>query len=268
MFNPAFRAKINQMIQEKARIIEHEPLTLNYYLLTLYSEHIAAHARPGQFVNVKVSDDLEPLLRRPISVHQVDREKASFKLLYEIVGPGTNVLAMRKRGEELNILGPLGSGFDLNKGTAMLVAGGMGVAPLTFLANEAARTVKDLHILIGSKIKSFVLLEDHFRSLGAHVHIATEDGSLGEKGLITALLQKLLSTHNSPLTTIYTCGPKAMLKEVSRIAKERNVPCQVSTEAYMACGIGACKGCAVETAGGYKMACKDGPVFNAEELKW
>jgi dihydroorotate dehydrogenase electron transfer subunit len=256
------------MIQEKARIIEHEPLTINYYLLTLYSEHIAANAKPGQFVSVKVSDELEPLLKRPISVHQVDREKGSFKLLYEILGPGTKALATRKPGEVLNILGPLGSGFNLNKGTNLLVAGGMGIAPLTFLANEAVKSAKDLHIFIGSKTKNFVLLEDHFRALGAHVHVATEDGSLGEKGLVTTLLTKVLATHTAPTTTIYTCGPKAMLKEISRIAKEHNVPCQVSTEAYMACGIGACKGCAVETVGGYKMACKDGPVFNAEELKW
>jgi dihydroorotate dehydrogenase electron transfer subunit len=144
----------------------------------------------------------------------------------------------------------------------------MGIAPLGFFAHEALKNKKKVHIFIGAKTKELVLCEDGLKLLGAEVTVATEDGSYGEKGLITDLLHSQLTTYNLQLTTIYSCGPKGMLKEVASIAKQNKIGCQISMEAYMACGIGACKGCPIETVNGYKMVCKDGPIFNAEEIKW
>jgi len=271
-------AKINQMIQENVRILEHEKLAPKYFLLTLSSDHISKSAKPGQFVNVKVSDGIIPLLRRPLSIHDVDAKNKTFKLLYEVVGPGTKILSARKVGEEISVLGPLGSGFKIEKDILILVAGGMGIAPLGFFAHEALKNKKKVHVFIGAKTKELVLCEDGLKLLGAEVTVATEDGSYGEKGLITDLLHSRLTTNNlsaeggsasgGQLTTIYSCGPKGMLKEVASIAKQNKIGCQISMEAYMACGIGACKGCPVETVNGYKMVCKDGPIFNAEEIKW
>jgi len=215
-----------------------------------------------------VTDEITPLLRRPLSIHHVDPKNKTFKLLYEVIGPGTKILSARKVGEEISVLGPLGSGFKIEKDILILVAGGMGIAPLGFLAHEALKNKKKVHVFIGAKTKELVLCEDGLKLLGAEVTVATEDGSYGEKGLITDILSSKLATAHLPLTTVYSCGPKAMLKEVAAIAKQNKVDCQISMEAYMACGIGACKGCPIETANGYKMVCKDGPVFNAEEIKW
>lgn len=256
------------MIQENVRVLEHTKVAPKYFLLTLSSEYVSANAKPGQFVNVKVSEGVVPLLRRPLSIHHVDSKKKTFKLLYEIIGPGTERLSTRKVGEKLSILGPLGSGFRIEKDIAILVAGGMGIAPLGFLAREALKNKKEVHIFIGAKTKELVLCEDGLKLLGAYVTVATEDGSHGKKGLVTDILSSKLKTQNSKLKTIYSCGPKAMLKEVASIAKKNGIDCQVSMEAYMACGIGACLGCPIETRMGLKMVCKDGPVFNAEEIKW
>ena len=256
------------MIQENVRILEQVKLAPRYFLLTLSSDHISKTAVPGQFVNVKVSDNISPLLRRPISIHHTDPKNKSFKLLYVVVGPGTEALSTRKAGEELSVLGPLGSGFKIEKDNLILVAGGMGIAPLCFLAHEALKNKKKVQAFIGAKTKGHILCEKMLKQLGAEVTVATEDGSYGKKGLITEALSSQLATNHLPLTTIYSCGPKAMLKEVAAIAKQNKIGCQVSMEAHMACGIGACKGCPVETVNGYKMVCKDGPVFNAEEIKW
>ena len=254
------------MIQENARVIDHKHLTANYFLLTLSSAHISKNALPGQFVNVKVSDDILPLLRRPISIHQADPKNNNFKLLYEVVGQGTNKLSQIKPGQEISVLGPLGNGFKSEKNTAILVAGGMGIAPLCFLARELSKQVKEIHVIIGAKTKDLVLCEEGVKALGAKVQVVTEDGSKGQKGLPTEALNELLKP-NIP-ATIYSCGPRAMLIAVSLLSEKYKVRCQISMEAYMACGIGACKGCAVDTNQGYKMVCKDGPVFNAKDIKW
>ena len=254
------------MIQENARVIDHKQLTANYFLLTFSSAHISKNALPGQFVNVKVSDDVLPLLRRPISIHQADPKNNNFKLLYEVVGQGTSKLSQVKPGEEISVLGPLGNGFKIEKNIAVLIAGGMGIAPLCFLAKEIAKQTKEIYAFIGAKTKDLIMCEEGLRALGAKVYPVTEDGSKGEKGLITDVLKNF--SVNGPRSTIYACGPQAMLKKIASIAEQKKIECQISMEAYMACGIGACKGCAVDTNQGYKMVCKDGPVFNAKDIKW
>jgi dihydroorotate dehydrogenase electron transfer subunit len=175
----------------------------------------------------------------------------------------------------------LGNGFDTRpttndqRPTTILTAGGMGVAPLLALAEELSCRSGALKVLVGAKTKKDILCENDFRKLGAEISIATEDGSRGYKGLVTSVLQKLLTTNDYRLSTIYACGPNAMLKTVAALARKHSMPCQISFEEHMACGIGVCLGCPVRTRvkgqgsrDEYKMVCKDGPVFNSEEIVW
>ena len=258
------------VLQTKAKVIKNVEVVENYYKMLLCSPRIAKAACPGQFLEVKVSEKDEPLLRRPISIHRVDG--TNVELLYQVVGRGTQALSRRKRGELLDIIGPLGSGFNYPSGivdrqTPILVAGGMGVAPLVFLAEKFMG--RRALALIGGRTKAHILCERDFRKYGCEVKVATDDGSRGFKGRVTDLLKDILrTTYHESRTTIYACGPKPMLKVISSLSKQKNIPAQVSLEEHMACGIGACLGCVVSTKAGQKRVCKEGPVFNADEVNW
>lgn len=260
------------MIQEDVLIIDQENISDRFFKITLKSNYITSKAKPGQFVNIKVSNTTDPLLRRPISIHKIIRESQTFELLYEVVGKGTVLLSQKTSLETINILGPLGNGFSLTKRpkeTAILVGGGIGIAPLYALAEKITKkTYRSVHVLIGAKTKSFILCESDFKNLGADVFISTEDGSYGKKGLITQTLDNLIHDLNLKNVDIFSCGPYPMLKSISEIADKHKSKCQMSFEANMACGIGACKGCAIKTNSGYKMVCKDGPIFDAKEINW
>jgi dihydroorotate dehydrogenase electron transfer subunit len=256
------------MMQLKAKIILNEKIKGDFFYCLLHTSEIARKALPGQFVNIKIDNALEPLLRRPFSIHRVKRN--NIEILYEVVGKATQILSQKKTGGSLDVVGPLGNGFNLKPKTRnltpILVAGGMGVAPLVFLAEKLAKA--KILILLGARTKKQILCEKEFQKYGGDVKIATDDGSCGFRGKVTELLQKTLSTVNCQLSTIYACGPRPMLKEISRISEKCNIPAQISLEEHMACGIGACLGCAVNTKQGYKRVCKEGPVFNAEEILW
>jgi len=254
--------------QIKAKIISQKKLKGNYWQLEFESKIIAKNALPGQFVNVKVNAGIEPLLRRPLSIHKV--KGAIIQLLYEALGPGTQILSSRKPGEFLDLIGPLGNGFNYSKFNKnavkknILIAGGMGVAPLIFLA-EKLKLSKPV-VLIGARTQEQILCLQEFKVLGAQVKLATDDGSVGFKGRVTDLLRNVL-TQVKP-QSIFSCGPHPMLKAVAQVARENKINAQLSLESHMACGIGACLGCAVLTRDGYKRACKDGPVFLSQELIW
>ncbi|MCK4352370.1 dihydroorotate dehydrogenase electron transfer subunit [candidate division WOR-3 bacterium] len=233
------------------------------FLLTLEDQHIAKTAKPGQFVSIRVTNSYEPLLRRPFSIHGVDKNK--FKIIYKVVGLGTKILSHYKQGEELDVIGPLGNGFETkNYKNLTLLAGGIGIAPLYFLATQEKE--KNLTILIGAKSKSQLLCKTEFSKLGKLL-IATEDGSSGKKGLVTDLLTSHFSLPTSHFSVIFACGPFPMLKFVRDYAIKHKIPCQLSLEGHMACGIGVCLGCAVSSKNGYKYVCKDGPVFWANEIE-
>jgi dihydroorotate dehydrogenase electron transfer subunit len=256
-------------VQVKAKIISNARLSGNYWHLEFESGLIAKHAVAGQFVNIRVADGLAPLLRRPISIHAVKASK--IKLIYEIIGKGTQVLSTRKPGEFLDIIGPLGNGFNYRyllakskKIKNILVAGGLGVAPLVFLA-EKLKKIKPL-VLIGAKTKNEILCAREFKALGCELKLATDDGSLGFKGKVTDLL-KIILDQIEP-AQVFSCGPRPMLKAVAKIVGEHKINAQFSLEEHMACGTGACLGCVVATKAGYKTVCKDGPVFSSEELVW
>ena len=265
------------MLQIDAKILINEEIAPERYKMVLSAPQIARQARPGQFIHVKVSDSYTPLLRRPFSVHRVEGQK--IELLYKVVGKGTEILSRKKRGEYLDILGPLGKGYWLPAATSrisdiILVAGGTGVASLLFLAESIAVPNSELSVLvlIGAKNREELLCEGDFRRLGCRVQVATENGTRGYKGLVSDLLEKCLPlSGDSSKRLVFACGPPEMLKRLGEISGRHRFPCQVSLEERLACGVGACLGCVVKAKGStytYKRVCKDGPVFDAGELIW
>jgi len=254
--------------QIKVKIISNQRLSGVFGRLEFESRIIAKRARPGQFLNIRVADALDPLLRRPLSIHQVKGSKV--EVLYEIIGKGTQILLTRRPGEFLEVIGPLGNGFNCawrakaGKRKNILIAGGMGVAPLVFLAQQF-KTTPPL-VLIGGRSKKQLLCVPEFKALGCSVKLATEDGSAGFPGRVTELLRSVLQEQEA--LNLFSCGPHLMLKAVAQIAQEHSIPAQLSLEEHMACGIGACLGCVVATKSGYKSVCKDGPVFFGDELTW
>lgn len=274
------------MKQLSVKILENKKVAAHAYRMRFLAPMIAKTAKPGQFIMVRVMDGFQPLLRKPFGVHSV--KDSSIDILYEVIGEGTKLLAQKKPGEYLDIIGPIGNGFDLASGPHILVAGGMGVAPLIFLAERLRKVkskkakVKNL-VLLGARTKSHVLCEKEFKKLGCDVKIATDDGSSGHKGYVTDLLKdaakrwghsagttrksREVSPQGVPII-VYACGPRMMLREISRISDRYEMPTQVSLEEHMSCGFGACLGCVVSTTDGYKRVCKEGPVFDARQIIW
>ena len=260
--------------EEQAEIVRQEQLTAEIFRLTLKAPEIAANARPGQFVMVQTTPCRDPLLRRPLSIHQTIGN-AQVQLLYKVVGKGTRLLAAMTPGQKLNLTGPLGRGFDFaGKQAICLVGGGMGIAPLYFLAREIMRTGRrppQCAVLLGARTAAeFGPLSQDFMEVGAtETHLATDDGSLGHHGFVAELLPQ----HLDPGLpwTVCTCGPHPMMRAVVSQCRKQGWECQVSLETMMACGISACLGCAIPRAdlsGPYLHVCKDGPVFKAEEVAW
>ena len=255
----------------KATILSNKKISHTYYKMTLDAPYIARIALPGQFVQIKCSDSLEPLLRRPFSIHRVN---GNIEILYETVGRGTEILSNKKEGDKIDVLGPLGNGFRLPRTTkieprAIIIAGGVGVAPLVYLAEELAKKYIKTIVLIGAKTKDLILCEKDFKKAVPEVYVSTDDGTYGSQGFVSKLFHKILKTVESRFdTVVYVCGPRGMLKCIAEICQERNFECQVSLEEKMACGTGVCLGCVVKTKSGNKLACKDGPVFDSSELLW
>lgn len=255
--------------QKKTQITRIERLTSDIVRLTLDSPDIASIAKPGQFVMVRTGNTKDPLLRRPFSISQTSNGK-HFQILFKVVGRGTSLLAHCREGEYLSVLGPLGKGFSIDCNSLnCLVGGGMGIAPLLFLAKMILRkcTKTPPLVILGARNQEELapLVED-FAELGLSVHPATDDGSLGHHGVVTDVLKNL--DLDSDCST-YVCGPHPMMTAVHLFCKERDFSCQVSMETSMACGMGACLGCIVPVEkGGYAHACSDGPVFDSKELLW
>ncbi len=257
----------------KTEIISNKKTAKDHYVMAVGTAYLAKNSRPGQFVNVKVREEgTDPLLRIPLGVHAI--EKKGIKLLYKVVGQATEILSKKRTGEALDILGPLGNGFDLapakRKEKIIVVAGGHGAAPLYALTEAIIKKRGEVEFFTGACTGEHIVCVKELRKIGAKVHVATEDGSKGKKGYVTDILREFLRKAKGEKgpEIIYSCGPRPMLREVAKCAKESNIPAQVSLDAYMACGIGACLGCAIETVSGYKLVCKDGPVFSAEEIRW
>lgn len=245
------------------RIKERHLLGEHYFSLVLQHPGNLPPIIAGQFVEVEVRHCREVLLRRPISIHDVDETANTLTLLIQIVGKGTRQLATLQVGDSLNLIYPLGHGFRLQGKQPLLVGGGAGIAPLLLLAKRYNAQGIRPTVLLGGRTRELIPVHHEFEPY-ATVACATEDGSLGERGLVTQH-----SLFNSNYDHVCTCGPTPMMKSVAHHARNRNISCEVSLENMMACGIGACLCCVCDTDEGHKCVCKEGPVFDSNLLtKW
>ena len=282
MDNKAHRGSIQVL---DCQILAHYQFEGDQYILTLDSPEIAKATKPGQFVHITVSDSLA--MRRPISIMSVDTDNGTFDLLYKVVGEGTRQLAERKIGEVLSIIGPIGNGFELtDKKLPLLIGGGVGMPPMIAIAQQMKDTNHDPFVILGSEVPFPFTPElskignpcpnaSHTMPLLEEWNVACRLASLQDyegvfKGYVTDLAREYLntlSTDDLAQVEVYSCGPHPMLEAVAKLAKEYDLPCQVSLEEYMACAVGGCAGCVVEvqtdTGPAMKRVCVDGPVFDA-----
>jgi dihydroorotate dehydrogenase electron transfer subunit len=289
-----------------ASVVFNRPISTAYRHLGLAAPGFPESFRAGEFVMVRPPWAGDPFLSRAFSIYRISGLASGggsaragsppvIEILYKVLGKGTQSLARMEPRQDVEILGPLGNAFTPpDAGTAaVLVAGGIGVPPIAALAaqiqNPKSKIQNNVHVFLGGKTSEDILCVKDFEEARARVHVTTEDGSLGTRGLVTDLLEPFLrggtqalwhpgtqassecQSAQVPRCRLYVCGPPGMLAAVARLAEESGVPCQVSVEANMACGFGACMGCAIEVKGdakGYKLVCKDGPVFDSREIVW
>lgn len=256
-------------------ITENKKICRDHYVISINKRFSGKAPGPGQFVNVLVEErGTDPLLRIPLGIHRI--RKNGISLLYKVVGQATEILSEKKRGEKIDILGPLGKGFVYEKRKKVsgeeihaLIAGGHGAAPLYALAEALRREGREVIVFLGAYCKEHIVMEKEFVKAGCAVHIATNDGSAGTIGMVTCLAKnKLMELAREKKINLYACGPWQMLSATAKIADEMEIRAQVSVDSYMACGTGVCRGCAVMTKQGYKLVCSDGPVFYSDEIIW
>ena len=251
---------------EHVTVVANDRVSEGVGLLILDAPHSAASVCPGQFVHLRIARGTDFLLRRPFSVYRASGER--IEILYQVLGAGTRFLAEVQPNDRMDLLGPLGTGWHIPDDTAhaLLVAGGLGAAPLGMLAEDLAARGVAVTVAAGAPCEDRLLGRDLFERVARRVVVATDDGSCGTHGFVTGVCESLL--REGRFDVIYTCGPEVMQRIVASQAAAVDVPCQVSLERLMACGIGACLSCVVRTTSGQKRACVDGPVFPAEEVLW
>ncbi len=252
------------MINEISPVVGVRPVGDGMFVLGFRAPRIAAAATPGQFVNIKADVSYDPLLRRPFSISRVVGD--TVEVIFNVVGKGTDVLAHKRTGDTVDVLGPLGVGYGLDGdiGTALLVCGGLGVAPMPMLTEALAARGIAVRTFVGARSKGWLAL-DHL----VNVTIATDDGSAGFHGTIVACLEQALDAAPAVKPKIFACGPNRMLEALAAAAQQRGIPCEAALECAMACGIGICQGCPVEMTTGdrkYNLVCKDGPVFDVTRI--
>jgi dihydroorotate dehydrogenase electron transfer subunit len=250
---------------EDLKVIENKRLNNDFFVLELAGDIKIPEFKPGQFAQVKVEGSSDTFLRRPISIHDVDYSKNTFKLLIQVAGKGTKKLSELKSGDSLNLIYPLGNSFSLPSDgeQVLLVGGGCGIAPLLYMGRYLKSKGFMPDILLGFRNSSRIIEFDEYLKIGK-VFVTTEDGSMGEKGYVTG--HSVFSERQ--YSRIYCCGPDNMMKTIGAYCKKKNIFCEVSLENLMACGIGACLCCVVDTVKGNLCTCIDGPVFNVNDLKW
>lgn len=248
------------------KVIGNNRLNNDFFIIELSGDQKLPEMKPGQFAQVRVDGSPTTFLRRPISLHDVDYGTNTLKLLVQVAGDGTRRLSQLNKGEYVNLIYPLGNSFTMpgQNEKIILVGGGCGVAPLLFLAKTLKAAGFSFDILLGFRNKERIIEYDRYLALGK-VYLTTEDGSIGEKGFVTT---HSVMSENSNYDRVYCCGPEGMMKAVARWSKQNNAECEVSLENLMACGIGVCLCCVVDTTKGHLCTCTDGPVFNIKDLKW
>lgn len=259
--------------QVLADLVKKEEIVSGVYKFSLKAENIVKQAKPGNFVEIRITDQTEPFLRRPISIHNLDRENGILEIIFQIKGKGTELLARKQVGEKVDVIGPLGYGtFKLeNYKKIAVIGGGIGIFPLYELLKQAKENGVETGVYLSFRNKDLVMLEKEFGEITSNLNISTDDGSYKNKGFAIDFLKK--DMEKEKYECIYACGPTPMLRAVKNYAVENNINCQVSLEEKMACGLGVCLGCAVKTAKSPKEApeyfhvCKGGPVFNAKDVE-
>ena len=251
---------------ERVEVLGNERLTEGVGLLSLHAPRVSADVRPGQFVHLRVTAGADFILRRPFSVHRA--HGGTIEILYQVLGRGTRELSLKEREDSMDALGPLGSGWRVPVGAAhaLVVAGGLGVAPMGMLLEELARRGVAATVALGAPTAERLLALDVLEANARQVELATDDGSRGAQGPVTDVARELIA--RSTPDVVFACGPEAMARIVCEEAGASGIPCQVSLERLMACGIGACLSCVVSTTGGLRRACVEGPVFDAADLLW
>lgn len=252
------------------KLVKKEQLKQDIFKFSVEAKNMAQNSKPGNFVEIKVSDTTEPFLRRPISIYNVDKENGIIEFIFQVKGKGTEILAKKSEGDLIDIIGPLGNGtfkFENFKKIA-IIGGGIGIFPLYELAKNA-KEVADVNVYLGFRNKELVVLEEEFSKVSNKLTITTDDGSYKTKGFAINEMKK--DIEEEKVDCIYACGPLPMLKAVREYAIQENIPCQISLEEKMGCGIGACLGCAVRLANTeepkYLHVCKAGPVFEAKDVE-
>ena len=252
-------------IQNKYKVLINEKLSPQYWRMVFAAPGLAAQVKPGQFVHIRTDDQgLQPFFRRPFSVYRAQKD---VEIFYDVVGPGTKLLSLKKKGDLVDVLGPLGTPFEMpppNTKQVVLIAGGIGIAPMLILSDVLKKKKLDLILLFGSRDRQHVYPLQEFKDNGVKVHIATDDGSVGSKGRVSVLFDKIEKDPDK--TFIYTCGPNPMMRAVQAFAAKQGILGQAACEEIMACALGACLGCSIETKAGFKTVCYDGPAFNLDEV--
>jgi dihydroorotate dehydrogenase electron transfer subunit len=235
------------------------PVAEGHHLLLL--EAGSRTSTPGQFVNVRVGDGYDPLLRRPFSIFS--HEGTEISIVVKTVGRGTELLSSRSPGP-IDVIGPLGRGFSAAPGRVLIAGGGVGNAPLHYLALELAKSGCEITYLYGVRTAGQLFMEDRFRRAATRCIVVTDDGSAGEKGMVTDLASRILSEET--FDRIYACGPAPMMRAIASLAG--GTPVEVSVENYFGCGTGLCSGCSIDTDRGPCRSCVDGPVFDGASIRW
>ena len=260
-------------VKLQAKLLDKIKLKEDVFHFKVQAPEIAQIAKPGQFIEIRVSKNTEPFLRRPISIHNLDKEKGILEFIFQVKGEGTKILSKKNIGDDIDIIGPLGSGtfkYDKYQNIAV-IGGGIGVFPLYELCKEAKKDKKNVNTYLGFRSKDFVLLENDFKNVSDNLIITTDDGTYANSGFAINYLEK--DIDEGKVDSIYACGPLPMLKAVRELAIKKDIPCQISLEERMGCGLGVCLGCAVKTAKSpkenpeYLHVCKGGPVFNAKDVE-
>lgn len=256
---------------EKGLVVCHRQVTSSMYEIEMIAPAISKECEPGKFVHVRPGITSDPLLRRPLSIYDVDRKLGSVTLLYKVVGRGTDMLTKVRPKEYVDLMGPHGRGFYIPEAPVrcLLVGGGVGIAPLVYLARVLVEKKCPVKVLYGTASRLDLAGFNRFREMGVEFMPATMDGSAGYRGVVSDLLCEKITPGE--VDFIYTCGPEMMMAAVAGFARKHNIPGEVSLEETMACGVGACLGCARKLKANdreYAKVCKDGPVFAMDEVEF
>ncbi len=262
------------LVNEKASLEENICVGSKLYVMKLHAPLVAHSVEPGQFIHMKLSNDRVHILRRPFSVYARDIAEGTIDILYQVVGYGTEYMTTLSVDDEVEIIGAIGRCWQPPSSTsrALLVGGGVGAAPLFMLCESLIEARADVDVILGAQCLDCLVCRDRFATLlGKEPICATDDGSYGEQGFCTELVEKAINdlvSKNESYDYLAVCGPEPMMRIVANLAKNHNIYCEISTERRMACGIGACLSCVVDTSVGKKRVCVDGPIFDAKEIVW